>query len=31
MQDEIFTQDSSDDKTSFDQIPSLENVGKLLS
>ena len=31
LQDGIFTQDSSDNKTSFDQIPSLGNVGKLLN
>ena len=30
-QDEIFTKDSSNNKTSFDQFPSLGNVGKLLN
>ena len=30
-QDEIFTQDSSDNKASLDQFPSLGNVGKLLN
>ena len=30
-QDEIFTQDSSNNKATFHQIPLLGNVGKLLN